>query len=488
MITKLRNILGLSTLEESLTRYQDLSEDMNNINSQTDTLADTYYTRMRNYNEILKSSEYSGEIKNSVQTRFDAFLSDQKASVVGLVNCRHKVQKELSKLLKNDNLSKAVQELTVIEKAKENYKQNKISKNVYNDIIKAKKGKVHYSDSFVFWNGKLLIIQRASDDESANTWVLPGGHVDAGESHIDAAARELQEETGIECKDPVLLGKYDNEDVAIEYYTTNIESETEPSILLDTFEHQSYKWIDVNKELDNYEFPFNMKENIEKILLPEKQDEVKILKAVNMFIGGQISKQVLSDIVKANKDKIKGGIGDNKTVKDIAKKHKVSEEHIQSQLKMGIDVEMEHTKDKKKAKEIAMDHLMESPDYYTKLAEMEDSFEKARTGRYSDTPENRNLKRVGQQYGTKGTQDTPEPKEGKKEPETDEKQDKDIPIEDHAKQSSETALQNAAKGGDEELRLAAKKELDRREKEESVKEDEGDKDKSNENVPPIKEK
>ena len=701
MITKLRNILGLSTLEENLTRYQDLSEDMENINSQTDTLADMYYSRMRNYNEILKSSEYSDEIKNSVQTRFDAFLIDQKASVVGLVNRRHKVQKELSKLLKNDNLSKAVQELTAIEKAKDNYKQNKISKNVYNDIIKAKKGKVHYSDNFVFWNGKLLIIQRVSDDESANTWVLPGGHVDAGEGHEEAAIRELQEETGIECENPVLAGKYDNDDVMIEYYTTNIESETEPSILLDTSEHQSYKWIDVNKELDNYEFPFSMKENIEKILLPEKQKEVKILKAVTMFIGGQISKdvlseiikarsgiysntsenrklgrvgqkygvkkeevesdnetiskedkeknfkewfgdskvvdsdgnplvvyhgtkgdfkefdnkkigtlnddgisgkgfyftpiyniaknysedgnvlsvylnikkpflkdqnsnewknnhkkyfmnkmpeettnllkkdgydgvfevrrgqikeinvfnsnqiksatgnkgafdpksnditksitlftqgliskQVLSDIVKANKDKIKGGLADNKTIEDIAKRHKVSDKHIQSQIEMGIDVEIEHTKDKNKAKEIAMDHLMESPDYYTKLAEMEDSFEKSRAGRYSDNATNRRLKRVGQQYGTKGTQDTPEPKDGKKEPETDEKQDKDIPIEDHAKQSSETALQNAAKGGGEELRIAAKKELDRREKEDSVKEDEvGSKESNKEEKP-----
>ena len=58
-------------------------------------------------------------------------------------------------------------------------------------------------------------------------------------------------------------------------------------------------------------------------------------------------------------------------------------------------------------------------------------------------------------------------KKAKKEPETVNKEDKDVPIEEHARQSSETALQEAAKGGDEELRIAAKKELDRREKEES---------------------
>lgn len=43
----------------------------------------------------------------------------------------------------------------------------------------------------------------------------------------------------------------------------------------------------------------------------------------------------------------------------------------QDQLGMGVDVEMEHTVDPSIAQEIAMDHLMESPEYYTHLKEME---------------------------------------------------------------------------------------------------------------------
>jgi hypothetical protein len=38
-----------------------------------------------------------------------------------------------------------------------------------------------------------------------------------------------------------------------------------------------------------------------------------------------------------------------------------------NQLKMGIETEMEHTKDKNIAKKIALDHLKEDPKYYTKL-------------------------------------------------------------------------------------------------------------------------
>lgn len=46
------------------------------------------------------------------------------------------------------------------------------------------------------------------------------------------------------------------------------------------------------------------------------------------------------------------------------------------QLRMGIDVEYEHTPSKDASKEIAKDHLEEIPDYYTKLKEMERKAEK----------------------------------------------------------------------------------------------------------------
>ena len=37
------------------------------------------------------------------------------------------------------------------------------------------------------------------------------------------------------------------------------------------------------------------------------------------------------------------------------------------ELAMGIEVEMEHTNDKEKAKHIALQHLAEDPHYYSKL-------------------------------------------------------------------------------------------------------------------------
>jgi hypothetical protein len=75
------------------------------------------------------------------------------------------------------------------------------------------------------------------------------------------------------------------------------------------------------------------------------------------------------------KEKIKGGLADNLTCEDIAKKHKVDLSKIKKEFIMGVKVEMEHTDDKDKAEEIAKDHLYESPNYYTELKKMEDKME-----------------------------------------------------------------------------------------------------------------
>ena len=55
----------------------------------------------------------------------------------------------------------------------------------------------------------------------------------------------------------------------------------------------------------------------------------------------------------------------------IAKKHGVDVDMIIQQLRKGVKVELEHTPDKMTAMEIALDHLNELPDYYSKLADME---------------------------------------------------------------------------------------------------------------------
>ena len=64
---------------------------------------------------------------------------------------------------------------------------------------------------------------------------------------------------------------------------------------------------------------------------------------------------------KSPKEIIPGGRAKGKSPKDFDPK----------QIAMGIKVELEHTGDRDMAREIAMDHLAEIPDYYTRLLRME---------------------------------------------------------------------------------------------------------------------
>ncbi len=60
-----------------------------------------------------------------------------------------------------------------------------------------------------------------------------------------------------------------------------------------------------------------------------------------------------------------------KTVEQIAKKHRLDVSFIQKQLDMGEPIEHEHTRDHELAMDIALQHLDEIPDYYTRLKKME---------------------------------------------------------------------------------------------------------------------
>ena len=66
----------------------------------------------------------------------------------------------------------------------------------------------------------------------------------------------------------------------------------------------------------------------------------------------------------------------HKTVEQIAKKHRLEVSFVKHQLKMGIPIEHEHTKDKDLATDIALQHLDEIPDYYTRLKKMESDAKK----------------------------------------------------------------------------------------------------------------
>jgi hypothetical protein len=62
-------------------------------------------------------------------------------------------------------------------------------------------------------------------------------------------------------------------------------------------------------------------------------------------------------LIEIERENIIGGVGDNSLASSVN----------QDELLVGIAVEMEHTDDKGKAMDIAVDHLVEVPNYYSKL-------------------------------------------------------------------------------------------------------------------------
>ena len=70
-------------------------------------------------------------------------------------------------------------------------------------------------------------------------------------------------------------------------------------------------------------------------------------------------------------EEVKEELKSHKSVESIAKKHRMDLSDIQKQLEMGIKIEHEHVTDKDTATDIALQHLDEIPDYYTRLKKME---------------------------------------------------------------------------------------------------------------------
>ena len=100
--------------------------------------------------------------------------------------------------------------------------------------------------------------------------------------------------------------------------------------------------------------------------------------AIDKFFGVELAKALRLVLSLTKGGKIPGGLASEKSPVDFDRK----------QLADGTAVELEHTSDRAIAREIAMDHLTEDPDYYRKLKKIEKSAMDAlvaRTGRAKPT-------------------------------------------------------------------------------------------------------
>jgi ADP-ribose pyrophosphatase YjhB (NUDIX family) len=195
----------------------------------------------------------------------------------------------------------------------------KIKKSFESELFKA--NKIKYSDNLVFnEKGQLLLLKRSEViDFMPGHFALPGGHVDPGEDFETAAKRELFEESGIKSENTLEVGEFENDDVHIKYYRTDVV-DVEP--VLEEREAWSYEWVDPTKLDECNPMMDNMRDNIIKILYPEKHKIITIKKS---FESGEISESVKDELLKSVIEKAKSGIykitSENKKLGRVGQKY-----------------------------------------------------------------------------------------------------------------------------------------------------------------------
>lgn len=283
MFESILKFLGIKE-SRSFDEYLELEKSLQEVYKDTEVLASIHY-------EFIKSLEASKDtsIYDEIRRKADSFEESYIPSLVNLNAKRREILKSIDSLKKtslvseiNSHLRKREYNNLILSFQKGLYSEDK-----FHDLMKAMTGsKTKYADILVFnQRGELLLLQRSSTDPSnAMKWGVPGGHVDYGEDCLTAAKRELLEETGIKKSEYLSqVGEYEDDKVHIKYYRTYCQ---DPLILLDNEEHHDYKWIDV-RDIDDYEMPFNMAQNLKKIINPIHEQVTKIKKSLE---NGEINR------------------------------------------------------------------------------------------------------------------------------------------------------------------------------------------------------
>lgn len=156
-------------------------------------------------------------------------------------------------------------------------------------------------------------------------------------------------------------------EVKVDGIDKEIEASLEPLAKKDKDEIEEYqKSIYEEAKVDEYDMEGELNDNESKPSEKETSDE-----EVDIENVVEDDEDMNPNMNEDDYPTLIGGKADKMSIENIAKKHMVSKEVIEIQLEKGIEVEKEHTESETQAREIALDHLVELPDYYDRLNNME---------------------------------------------------------------------------------------------------------------------
>lgn len=319
----LRKLFHLQTVEQKVSEYRELLRRSEKIEARTEELANEFAER----SQVLKSFSLLDKDEREIsEKKYNEFLKEHASRVAQLQKDRDKVFKAIAAFQKDEDIAEAIADVYAVHVAKKAWKSKKLSKSAYDDIMKAKTGVVKYADVLLFRGSKLLILQRAGENMNYTPdWCIPGGHVDEGEDFRTAAQRELFEETGIDVPEDTLMevGVAKTKNAEIHYFMGHVDDESPAFVVVDGEEEIGSMWIDPVTELEDYDFIFDMKDNIKKILgLKVKPNPVEIV--MKAFQEKKVTEDVLKSVCEKYPKEIRKA--NNKTDfshserKDLAKK------------------------------------------------------------------------------------------------------------------------------------------------------------------------
>jgi ADP-ribose pyrophosphatase YjhB (NUDIX family) len=114
--------------------------------------------------------------------------------------------------------------------------------------------------------GKILLQKRVDK----NKWGLPGGVVELGESHSEAAIREAFEETGLEVRPKKLLGIYSGPKYKISYPNGDKVQSVAVAFYVDVVGGK----LKTEKDSETLELRYFTKKNLPKIAGSDFQDMI----------------------------------------------------------------------------------------------------------------------------------------------------------------------------------------------------------------------
>lgn len=129
-----------------------------------------------------------------------------------------------------------------------------VSNYIYEDPPEGFSSEMEVAGCFCEHEGKVLYLLRNAEKPQGNTWCLPGGKLEKGESPREAVIREVKEETGLElsaeslsfCRK--LFVRFPNSEFTLHLFRSSFTALPE-KLELAQKEHSNYRWVTYEEAL-----------------------------------------------------------------------------------------------------------------------------------------------------------------------------------------------------------------------------------------------